>query len=136
MIRVIGVVCGSLLLLATSTVALFAKCAVSDGATVIVRAPAGDVQVDTGARDSAVDVQVDNSLIQVQESCGKETVEFTGSVPDPAQIRGAIVWRISAPRNVNLDLVTMAGNINVGDTDANAVLRTGGGSITTGQIRG
>ncbi len=136
MIRVIGVVSGSLLLVLTSSVLLFAKCPITDGATVVVRAPAGDLQVDTSARDSSVDVQVDNSLIQVQESCGKETVEFTGSVPDPAQIRGPVSWRIVAPANVNLDLVTLTGNINVGDTGANAVLRTGGGSITTGQIKG
>jgi DUF4097 and DUF4098 domain-containing protein YvlB len=130
------IIAGSFLLLATSSGLLFAKCPVSDGATVVVRAPAGDLQVDTSARDSVADVQVDNSLIQVQETCGKETVEFTGNAPDPTQIRSAVIWRIVTPRNVNLDLVTMTGNISIADTDANAILRTAGGSITTGQIKG
>jgi len=130
------IIVGSLLLLATPAVSLFAKCPVSAGATVVVRAPAGDLQVDTSGRDSAVDVQVDNTLLQVQETCGKETVEFTSKAPDPSQIRGTIVWRIVTARNVNLDLVTMTGNISVADTDADALLRTAGGSITTGQIKG
>src|SRR4029077_3000512 len=107
----------------------------TDGVTLVVRAPAGDLQVDTTAHDS-VDVQVDTTAIQVQEHCGKQTVEFTCIAPDPAQIRGSVTWRIVAPRNVNLDLVTMTGNINIGDTEANAVLRTGGGSVTTGQVKG
>jgi hypothetical protein len=136
MIRGIGVIAGSILLLLTSAIALFAKCSVSDGATLVVRAPAGDLQVDTSAHDSAVDVQVDNSLVQVQETCGKDTVEFSSNVPDPAQIRGSLVWRIVTPKNVSLDLVTTTGNITVADTDADAVLRTAGGSITTGQIKG
>jgi hypothetical protein len=127
---------GSLLLLVITASTLSAKCPVSDGATLIVRAPAGDLQVDTTARDAFVDVQVENNLVQVQETCGKQIVEFIGTAPDISQIRGPITWRIVTPKNVNLDLVTVAGNINVSDTDANAVLRTGGGSITTGQIKG
>jgi len=127
---------GPFLLLVASAISLFAKCPVSDGATVVVRAPAGDLQVDTSAHDSAVDIQVDTNLIQVQETCGKETVEFTGNAPNPSQIRGAILWRIVTPRNVNFDFVTMTGNITIGDTEADAVLRTAGGSITTGQIKG
>src|SRR5579862_4791620 len=134
MIRGIGVVGGSLLLLAASAFSLFAKCNLPEGATLVIRAPAGDLQVDTGARDSFVDVQVDNTLIQIQETCGKETVEFTSSTPD--QFRGPIIWKIVTPRNINLDLVTMTGNITIADTDADAVLRTAGGSITTGQIKG
>src|ERR1051325_3182667 len=136
MIRVTGVVCGSLLVFAVVNVSVFAKCLVSDGATLVVRAPVGDLQVDTAARDSAVDVQVDNNGVQLQETCGKETVEYAGNNPDPAQVRGPIVWRILAPRNVNLDLVTLTGNITVADTDANVVLRTGGGSVTVGQVKG
>jgi hypothetical protein len=136
MIRAIGCIVGSLLLLSTFSVGLLAKCPVSDGATLVVRAPVGDLQVDTTGRDSAVDVQVGNSSIQVQENCGKESVEFTSNEPDPAQIRGAVVWRIVTPRNVNLDLVATSGNINVGDTDGDAIVRTAGGSITAGQIKG
>jgi DUF4097 and DUF4098 domain-containing protein YvlB len=134
MIRGIGVIAGSLLVLATSALSLFAKCSVSDGATLVVRAPAGDLQVDTSARNSVVDVQVDNNLVQVQETCGRDTVEFSGNAPAP--VRGGIVWKIVTPKNVNLDLVTTTGNITVADTDSDAILRTAGGSITTGQIKG
>ena len=136
MMRVIGVIGGSLLLINTFTASpLLAKCPVSDGAVLFVRAPIGDVQVDTSSREAAVDVQVDNSLIQVQENCGRD-IELTSNVPDPAQVRGTILWRIVVPRNVNLDLVATAGNINVGDVDGNAILRTTGGHITAGQIKG
>jgi len=70
MMRVIGVIGGSLLLINTFTASpLLAKCPVSDGAVLFVRAPIGDVQVDTSSREAAVDVQVDNSFIQVQENC-------------------------------------------------------------------
>jgi hypothetical protein len=136
MIREIGVVGGSVLFLVATALSLFAKCPVSEGETVVVRAPAGDLQVDTSTRDSSVDVQVDTNLVQVQETCGKEIVEYTGNAPDPNQIRSAIIWRIVTPKNVNLDLVTMTGNISITDTEADAVLRTAGGSITTGQIKG
>src|SRR5262245_9531801 len=135
MMRAIGLIGGSLLLINTFTSALLAKCPVSDWAVLFVRAPVGDLEVDTSSREAVVDVQVDNSLIQVQENCGKD-IELTSNVPDPAQVRGTILWRIVAPRNVNLDLVATAGNINVGDVDGDAILRTTGGHITAGQIKG
>ena len=53
----IGRLGGSLVLVTAFTVALSAKCPVSDGATLVVRAPVGDLQVDTSGRESAVDVQ-------------------------------------------------------------------------------
>jgi len=134
--RAIALIGGSLLILATFTVSLTAKCPVSDGATLVVRAPIGDLQVDTTARDSSVDVHVDNSSIELQENCGKETVEFTSQEVDPTQIRSTVIWRIVAPKNINLDLVAMTGNINIGDVDAEAIVRTGGGSITAGQVKG
>ena len=136
MIRGISFVGGSILLLAASSLSLFAKCNVPDGATLIVRAPVGYLQLDTSARDSSVDVQVDSNLIQVQETCGKETIEYTSNTPDLTQPRGPITWKVIAPKNINLDLVTMTGNITVADTDADALVRTGGGSITAGQIKG
>jgi hypothetical protein len=136
MTRAIGRLGGSLVLLTAFTVGLSAKCPVSEGVTLVVRAPVGDLQVDTTARESAVEVLVTNNSVQVEENCGKESVEFTAEDPDPAQGRGPVVWRIVTPKNVNLDLVAVSGNITVGDTDADAVLRTSGGSITAGQIRG
>src|SRR5436309_5278182 len=135
MIRVIGVIGGCLLLLNTSAISLFAKCPISDGATLIVRAPVGDVQVDTNGREAAVDFQVDNNLVQAQENCGKD-VELTVNAPDAAQVRGTIVWRIVTPKNVNLDLVATAGNIDIGSVEGDAILRTTGGHITAGEIKG
>jgi len=111
-----------------------AKCPVSDGTNIVVRAALGDLQVDTNGRESAVDVQVDNNAVQVQESCGKEIVQYTVTGSD--QVRGTVLWKIVLPKNVNLDLVTMAGSINLGETDGNVILRTAGGSVTTGNIRG
>src|SRR5688572_19468399 len=114
---------------------LLAKCPVSDGATVIVRAPVGALQVDTTGRD-AVEVQVDSNLIQVQENCGKNIIEFTSNTPDKNQVRGTIVWKIVTPRGVNLDLVAFGGGINVGDVDGDVILRTTGGSVIAGNIKG
>jgi DUF4097 and DUF4098 domain-containing protein YvlB len=92
------------------------------------------LHVDTTGREQAVDVQVENNAVQVQEICTKDVVEFTGKTPEGN--RGGVVWRIVTPKAVNLDLVTMTGNITVGDVDGNADLRTAGGSVTAGNIRG
>ena len=99
MIRAVGLI-GASLLATTFNFSLFAKCPVSDGATLIVRAPVGDVQVDTTARDGVVDVQVDSS-VQLQENCNKDSVEFTSNASEQDQTRGALVWRVVAPRNIN-----------------------------------
>jgi len=128
-------VTAGLFLILLFQIPLFAKCPVAEGTTLVLRAPIGNLQVDTSGRDT-VEVQVTNNLIQVQETCGKENIEITSNTPDPSQIRGAIDWKIVTPKGVNLDLVTLAGNINVGDSDGNVTLRTSGGAITTGQIKG
>src|SRR5207248_2336394 len=124
---------GSLLVALALGTPAFARCPISDGATLIVRAAVGDLQVDTAGRDS-VDVQVENNTVQIQETCGKDIVQFISNGPD--QNRGTIPWKITVPKTVNLDLVTMAGNINIGDVDGNVVLRTAGGSVTAGHIKG
>jgi hypothetical protein len=103
--------------------------------TVIVRAPMGNLQIDTTGRDS-VETQVNNNVIQIQETCGRDSVELTSNSPGPNVVQGTVIWRILVPKNANLDLVTMAGSINVGDSDGNAVLRTTGGSVIAGQIKG
>lgn len=131
-IRLIRVIGGPFLLLTVFMFPLFAKCPVSDGATLVVRAPIGDLQVDTTGREPAVDVQADG--VQIQETCGKDTVEFTSNGTD--QIRGTITWKIVAPKAIHLDLVTLGGSINVGDVDGDVILRTSGGSVTAGQIKG
>ena len=132
MISATRIVPGSLILAFALSTSAFAKCPISDGTTVVVRSAVGDLHVDTAGRDSA-EVQVDNNAVQVQETCGKDIVQFTGNASDQ---KGTIGWKITVPRTVHLDLVTMAGNINAGDLDGNAILRTAGGSVTIGNIRG
>src|SRR5215468_4361021 len=130
-IRTIGSLCLLFIVLQNS---LWAKCPASDGATLVVRAAVADLFVDTTGREAAIDVQVNDNTVQIQETCGKDVIELTANSPD--QIRGPIVWRITAPKTVHLDLVTMAGNIIVGDVDGNVILRTAGGSVTSGHVRG
>jgi len=110
----------------------FAKCPISDGTTVIVRAPVGNLRVDTTGRD-AVDITVTTDLA-VKENCGRDRIEYTADAP--GQFRGTIDWKILVPRTVNLDLVTYGGNITVGDSDGAVKLRTTGGSVTVGRIKG
>lgn len=132
-----GVKCtirNSLVAILALSLPAFSKCPISEGGTVIVRAAGGDLHVETTGREQAVDVQVENNAVPVLENCGKDIVEFTGKTPEGN--RGVVVWRIVTPKNVNLDLVTMTGNITVGDVDGNADLRTAGGSVTAGNIRG
>jgi len=133
MIRPIRTLRGSVLVALALSTPAFARCPISDGATLVVKAAVGDLQVDTTARDAA-EVQVESNAVQVQETCSKDTVQFISNGPD--QIRGTIAWKITVPKTVHLDLVTMAGNINVGDVDGNVVLRTAGGSVTAGHIKG
>ena len=123
----LGIVGGLLL------VPAFAKCPVSNGMTVVVRASVGDLQVDTTGHEATVDVQVDNNAVQIQQTCGRDTVEFTSAGPN--QVSGGMIWKILTPKNVDLDLVTKGGSINVGDVNGNVTLRSGG-SITAGQIKG
>src|SRR5215510_6650423 len=129
-IRIISGVCLALFVLNNS---LWAKCPVTDGTTLIVHAAVGDLIVDTTGREPYVEAQVNNSKIHIQETCGKN-IEVTNNETD--QAHGPIVWKITAPKTLNLDLVTMAGNINVGDVDGNVILRTAGGSITAGHVKG
>jgi len=134
MIRSLRLIRHSLLLTLGFTLPGFAKCPISDGATLVVRAAVGDLHVDTTGREPFAEVQVENNAVQIQETCGKGVVEFTSNGPDA--VRGTIAWRIVTPKTVNLDLVTMAGSINVGDVDGDVVLRTAGGSVTAGHIKG
>jgi hypothetical protein len=112
---------------------LQAKCPVSGPVTVVVRAPIGNLQIDTTGRDS-VETQVNNTVIQIQETCGRDSVELTSN--SPTNVQGTVNWRIVVPKNANLDLVTMAGSIDVSDSDGNVILRTTGGSVMAGQIKG
>jgi hypothetical protein len=113
----------------------FAKCPISAGSTLVVRAPVGNLQVNTTGRDS-VEVQVSNSSIQVRETCGGESVEITSDTSEAPRMQGAATWTIVVPRNVHLDLVAYAGGITVADSDANVTLRTTGGPVVVGNING
>ena len=125
----------SFLLILALQIPLFAKCPAPDGAILVVKAPIGNLHIDTTGRD-AVEVQVNSNLIQVQETCGKNMIEITSNTPDVNQIHGTVDWKILAPRTTNLDLVTFAGSVDIGDTDGSVILRTTGGSVTTGQVKG
>jgi DUF4097 and DUF4098 domain-containing protein YvlB len=109
----------------------FAKCPVSDGATLVVRAPIGHLLVETSGND-AVDVQVSPDLA-VKETCTRDGAQYTA---EAGQIRGTIDWKIIVPPTVNLDLVTFGGSIRMNNLDAAATLRTTGGSVTVGNIKG
>jgi hypothetical protein len=124
----IRVIRGSFVVLAfCSLPAAYAKCPVNENTTLVVRAETGDLQVDTTGREPVVDVQADGA--QIRENCAKDKAEYTGN-------GGARVLKITTPKDIDLDLVTQGGNINVTDVDGNAVLRTSGGSVTTGNIKG
>jgi hypothetical protein len=110
----------------------FAKCPISDGGTLVVRAPVGNLRVDTSGQ-GAVDVRLSSTDIAVKELCSKDRAEYTA---DPAPIRGTIDWTIVVPRSVTLDLVTFGGSISMGDSDAPVTLRTTAGSVTVGNIKG
>src|SRR3989449_11013885 len=109
-----------------------AKCPIGDCSTLVVRAPVGNLSVDTSVRDF-VEVNVSTHDLAIKEICGKDRVEYSAG---DAPIRGDIDWKIFVPRTVNLDLVTLGGNITMGDSDGSATLRTTGGGITVGRIKG
>ena len=113
-------------ILVCSIPAAYAKCPVNENTTLVVRAETGDLQVETSGHEPVVEVQAEGA--QIHESCSKDKAEYTGN--------GARVLKITTPKDIDLDLLTQGGNINIGDVDGNAVLRTSGGSVTTGNIRG
>jgi hypothetical protein len=46
-------------------------------------------------------------------------------------------WKIRVPKSVNLDVTAFAGSVRlIGDSDGSVVIRTGGGIVTTGNIKG
>jgi hypothetical protein len=133
MIQIVRSFRNSLIVSLALSAPVLAKCPISEGATVVVRASIGDLRVDTTGREATAEVQIENNAVQVQESCGKDVVQFTGTASDQTR---TVTWKIITPKNVNLDLVTMAGNIVIGDVDGNVVLRTAGGAVTAGNISG
>ena len=124
----------SLLLLTSVLVlptVLSAKCPISAGGTLELRAPAGNLLVETSGTDS-VEVEVSNRQVLLNENCGRDTVSITAKAPTSIGIPD---WKIRVPRNITLDLSTEGGNIQVADTDGEARLRTGGGKVIAGSFQ-
>jgi hypothetical protein len=90
---------------------LFARCPVSNNATVIVHAPIGNLLVDTTGTD-AVDVEVSNKQVTAQEAtCRPDLVRDRRYGAGAVQWNGD--WKIRVPKGANLDLVTLGGNITM-----------------------
>ena len=113
-------------------ISLFAKCPISPNGRLELRAPAGNLEVDTTGTDS-VEVSVNNRQVTIQENCERDKVTVSGKAPTRIGIPD---WKIRVPRGVTLDLSTQGGSIQVADTDGEALLRTSGGKVTTGNIKG
>lgn len=112
---------------------LFAKCPISPDGTLELRAPAGNLKVDTSGTDS-VEVEVSNRQVTLQETCSGNTVVVNATMPAGIGIPD---WNIRVPRSITLDLSTQGGNIQIGDTDGReAILRTSGGKVIAGNIKG
>jgi hypothetical protein len=115
-------------------ISLFGKCPISPTGTLEVRSPAGNLLVETSVNDS-VEIEVSSRQITLQETCGRDKVVVTATAA--SGMSGIPDWNIRVPRSVALDLSTQAGSIRVQDTDGAEVwLRTSGGKVTTGNIKG
>ena len=111
---------------------LFARCPISPNGTLVLHAEVGNLIVDTSGTD-AVEVEVADKQMKVQENCGRDIVKIEGTRPAG---NGIPDWKIRVPRTVNLDLVAHVGRITVmGDTDGSVDLRANG-PVSAGNIRG
>ncbi|HLQ79112.1 MAG TPA: hypothetical protein VK210_17265 [Terriglobia bacterium] len=113
---------------------LFARCPISANSTLVVNASVGNLIIDSSGTDS-VDWDVSNKQIAVQEICLKDEVSLIGTASN-GTIKPIPDWHIKVPRNVNLDLVTKAGSITIGQLDSKINVRTGGGDVVVGNIAG
>src|SRR5688572_27366148 len=111
---------------------LYAKCPITPDGRLVLRAPAGNLVVETSATD-VVEIEVSNRQVNVQETCKREIVEVAATAP--ASI-GIPDWKIRVPKGVTLDLSTQGGTIQIADTDGEALLRTSGGKVIAGNIKG
>jgi len=112
---------------------LFGKCPISPTGTLELLAPAGNLIVETTGTDS-VDVEVSNRQVVLKETCNRDVVNVTASM---SGVSGLPDWKIRVPKGVSLDLSTQGGSITVTDTDGRETkLRTSGGRVTTGSIKG
>ena len=121
-----------LAVLALQTMAL-ADCPITEGSTLFVRAPIGDLQIETTTANT-VSVEISGSAIQLVENCFEDRVEIGGNAPP--QIFGPVSWRIRVSRDANMDLTTFAGTIHIASTEGSVTARNTGGSIISGNIGG
>jgi flagellar basal body rod protein FlgF len=90
--------------------------------------------VETSGTDS-VEVEVSSRQVTLQETCSRDKVVVTATAAPG--MSGIPDWNIRVPRSASLDLSTQAGSIRVQDTDgAEVYLRTSGGKVTAGNIKG
>jgi hypothetical protein len=126
---------GTLLVLAMfamQSVAL-ARCPIPAGGLLFLRAPLGNLLVDTSVT-GFIEVEVSDSAIEVEEQCFDDHVEISGTAP--ARRFGPVDWRIRVPASVDLDLITFAGGVRVATTEGSVILRTTGGNVVMGDIGG
>lgn len=113
---------------------LFGKCPISVNGTLELLAPAGNLIVETTGTDS-VEVEVSPRQVVLKETCVRADLVMVTATLSGAT--GLPDWRIRVPKGVSLDLSTQGGGIQVMDTDGrDTKLRTSGGRVTTGHIKG
>jgi hypothetical protein len=112
---------------------LFGKCPISPNGTLELLAVAGNLVVETTGSDS-VEVEVLSPKVILKETCERDLVRVTSTM---SGMTGLPDWKIRVPKGVSLDLSTQGGSIQVMDTDGRETkLRTSGGLVTTGGIKG
>jgi DUF4097 and DUF4098 domain-containing protein YvlB len=113
--------------------AAFAECPVVEDGALFVRVAGGNIIVATSGSD-VVRVEVSNSRVEFEEQCFDDHIEIDGTVPE--RVYGPLDWRITVPKSINLDLITMAGYIRIANTDGNVTARTMSGSVSVGDVGG
>lgn len=114
-------------------VSAFGQCPITADGTLYVRAPLGNIIVDTSGQD-VVEVEVSFPGIEVEASCLGNRVEISGM--DPERVYENVDWNFRVPSSVGLDLVTLAGSIRIQNTAGHVTARTEGGTVTVGHIGG
>jgi DUF4097 and DUF4098 domain-containing protein YvlB len=124
---------------------------VEKGGELHLSAPNGSVKVKTWDKDM-VRVVAERKIKSRHESEAREVLDHN---PTTVEKKGNDVWvetdrdhgwndqdrikasyRLTVPRNYNLDLKTAGGSIEVDDLDGNVRAKTAGGSIEIGKISG
>jgi hypothetical protein len=108
-----------------------AKCPVTGNPEVVVWAPVGNLTVDTTGTD-AVEFESAGRQPAPVEKCSAGLISLEWKVEGT----GSADWRIRVPKSVTLDLTSPGGTITIGDSDGKVTLRTGGGKVTAGNIKG